>query len=50
MIEATRATKVRDVLHHKTQVSNIITLKPIQMHVGIFSPITINLHARVAKG
>ena len=50
MIEATRAMKAQDVLHHETQVSNIITLKPIQMCVGIFSLITINPRTGVAKG
>ena len=42
--------KAQDVLHHVAQVSYIITLKPIQMHVGIFSPITISPRAGVAKG
>ena len=50
MIQATRAMKARDVLHHVAQVSHIITLKPTQMCVWIFSPITISPHVRVAKG
>ena len=49
-IEATRTMKVLDFLQHTAQVSYIITLKLIQMYVGIFSTITISLHARVAKG
>ena len=49
MISATRAMKARDVSHHETQVSYIITLKPIQMHVGIFSPVTISPCDGVAK-
>ena len=42
--------KAQNVLHHVAQVSYIITLKTIQMHVEIFSPITISPHAEVAKG
>ena len=42
--------KAQDVLHHVAQVGYIITLKTIQMCVGIFSPITISLHAGVTKG
>ena len=50
MIQATRAMKAWDVLHHVAQVSHIITLKSIHMCVGIFSPITIGLCAGAAKG
>ena len=41
--------KAWDVLHHEAQVSYIITLRTIQMRVGIFSPINISLRAGVAK-
>ena len=42
--------KAWDVLHHATQVNNNITIKPIHVRVGIFSPITTGPHAGVAKG
>ena len=41
--------KARDVLHHVAQVSYIITLKTIQMHVVIFSSIMINPCVELAK-
>ena len=41
--------KAQDVLHHVAQVSYIITLKPIQMHVGIFSSIMIGPCVELVK-
>ena len=42
--------KARDDLHHAAQVSYIITLKTIQMHVGISGSIMIGLCVELARG
>ena len=41
--------KARDDLHHAAQVSYIITLKTIQMHVGISGSIMIGPCVELAK-
>ena len=41
--------KAQDDLHHVAQVSYIITLKTIQMHVGSSSSIMISLCVELAK-
>ena len=49
MIQATRAMKAQDVLHHVAQVSYIITLKTIQMHVVISGSIMIGPCLELAR-